>query len=127
MAGSSCGPLILRLAVIGRDPSTLEDTKLGVKALSLSPSELVGEVQAKLRTKVEEVAAPLGPDSDCCLLLPGQGGAGGRWLLAHLPLQHYMQGVGSPRCPYSVCVCRGRGRRRPSLQGKLFYRTGLVP
>ena len=53
----------------------------------------VSEVQAKLRAKVDLLTMDLGPDSNYCLLLPGQEGRTGLWLQPDYTLQDYMEGV----------------------------------
>ena len=66
----------------------------------------VSEVQAKLRAKVDLLTMDLGPDSNYCLLLPGQEGRTGLWLQPDNTLQDYMEGVDrntSPRLILSNC------------------------
>ena len=87
--------LILRFAVVGADPATGAEKQLATKALAVKADERVGDVQAKLRTKVEDLAAGVGADSDLCIFLPPADGLAGLWLDSQKTFADYMAGVSS--------------------------------
>lgn len=100
--------LILRFAVVGADPATGAEKQLATKALAVKADERVGDVQAKLRTKVEDLAAGVGADSDLCIFLPPADGLAGLWLDSQKTFADYMAGGREVPPPEKVVENRKR-------------------
>ena len=108
--------LILRFAIIGTDPNTKDQVKLGTKAVQLKAEEQICKVQERVRGKlchqtpsisnlfypnpsesgkIEDLARQnkLEPDSAQCLFLPPFEGKRGVWLQPERTFADYMEGV----------------------------------
>ena len=120
--------LILRFAIIGTDPNTKDQVKLGTKAVQLKSAEQICKVQERVRGKlchlkylhpnpsesgkIEDLARQhkLDPDSAQCLFLPPFEGKRGVWLQPERTFADYMEGVRIFKTIWKVPILKYFGR-----------------